>query len=89
MAIHFSIRKKVARKIQANLSHDETYGHLSQAFAKNTVWWRSIFMRNPIGWNVRVQNKLDGIRDAIDVFVQKLNDRFTNPSGLKPTQGKS
>ncbi len=86
IAIHFYIRKKVAKRIQSRLSDDETYGHLSQAFAKNTRWWRSLFHRNPVGWNVRVQNKLDGIRDAIDVFVQRLNDRFTNPSGVEKTK---
>jgi len=83
-AIHFYIRKKVAKKVTARLNNDESYGDLSQAFAKNTVWWRSIFLSNPIGWNLKVQHKLDSIRDAIDVFVQKLNDRFTNPSGLIP-----
>ncbi len=81
LAIHFYIRKKVAKKIAANLGDDEAYGHLSQAFVKNTRWWRSLFHFNPIGWNSAVQHKLDAIRDSIDNFVQKLNDRFTNPSG--------
>ncbi len=79
--IHFYVRKKVAKKIAVSLSDTEVYGHLSQAFVKNTRWWRSLFHFNPVGWNGRVQHKLDGIRDTIDNFVQKLNDRFTNPSG--------
>ena len=81
MAIHFYIRKKVAKKVATNLGDAEAYGHLAQAFIKNTHWWRSLFHFNPVGWNTRVQHKLDGIRDSIDNFVQKLNDRFTNPSG--------
>jgi hypothetical protein len=89
IATHFYVRKKVAKSVAAHLSNEENYGHLSQAFTKNTHWWRSIFCRNPIGWNVRVQQKLDGIRDAIDVFVQKLNDRFTSPSGGQASKENS
>lgn len=83
LSIHFYVRKKVAKKIAKTLGDEEAYGHLSQAFAKNTRWWRSLFHFNPVGWNTRVQHKLDGIRDSIDNFVQKLNDRFTSPSGAK------
>ena len=81
LGIHFYVRKKVAKKIASGLSNNETYGHLSQAFIKNTRWWRSLFHYNPVGWSRRVQHKLDGIRDSIDNFVQKLNDRFASPSG--------
>ena len=83
VGIHFYVRRKVAKKIASGLGDNEAYGHLSQAFVKNTRWWRSLFHFNPVGWNGRVQHKLDGIRDSIDSFVQKLNDRFTNPSGSK------
>ncbi|HHC73661.1 MAG TPA: dynamin family protein [Thiothrix sp.] len=83
LSLHFTIRKYLARFGAKKLSKDDSYGNLSAAFMKRTQFYRSVFGKNPAGWNKRMMQRLDGIRDAADRFVQKLNDRFTNPSGSK------
>lgn len=83
LAIHFLIRNKLAKRIAARLDKQESYGNLSRAFLKSTRMWRSIFQSSPAGWGKRTRQRLAGIRDATDRFVQYLNDRFTSPSGVK------
>jgi predicted GTPase len=83
LSLHFTIRKHLARFMAKKLNDDENYGNLSAAFMKRTQFFRSIFGKTPVGWNKRMMRRLDGIRDSADRFVQKLNDRFTNPSGAK------
>ncbi len=79
--LHQLIRSKLVNGVAKKLSTDDAYGNISTAFRKNTRWWRSIFRKNPVGWNGKVRTRLDGIRSDIDEFVQTLNDRYTSPSG--------
>ncbi len=81
LGLHYWIRKRLAKRIAATLSKSESYGNLSAAFLKSTVFWRSIFQSSPAGWGGRTRRRLDTIRHATDRFVQHLNDRFTSPSG--------
>ncbi|MEZ5479896.1 MAG: hypothetical protein R3E95_21175 [Thiolinea sp.] len=81
LAVHWSIRGKVASYIGRSLGRKESYGNLAEAFRKSTRPWRSIFQANPAGWGGGTRKRLDRIRDATDHLVQRLNDRFTNPSG--------
>ncbi len=41
----------------------------------------SIFRSNPAGWRAASRKRLDKVRKAADGFVQRLNDRYANPSG--------
>ncbi len=79
--LHQLIRSKLVNGVAKKLSTDDAYGNISSAFKKNTRWWRSIFSKNPVGWNNRTQRKMDSIRSDIDEFVQTLNDRYTSPAG--------
>jgi GTPase SAR1 family protein len=79
--LHQLIRSKLVNGVAKKLSTDEPYGNISTAFRKNTRWWRSIFSKNPVGWNNKVRTRMDGIRSDIDEFVQTLNDRYTSPAG--------
>jgi len=81
IAGHFSIRRLVAGRIARRLAREEAPGDLAAAFEKNTVFWRSIFRRNPAGWGRRSRNLLRRLRQSADDYVQRLNDRFTDPSG--------
>lgn len=76
---HFYIRKVFAKSIAKKLSTDAS-GNVKAAFVKSTGVLRSIFQRNPKGWGRGTQKKLTVLRDDTDNFVQKLNDRFTQPS---------
>jgi hypothetical protein len=79
--LHQLIRSKLVNGVAKKLSTDDPYGNISSAFRKNTRWWRSIFKKNPVGWNNKTQRNMDGIRSDIDEFVQTLNDRYTSPAG--------
>jgi GTPase Era involved in 16S rRNA processing len=85
---HFTIRKIVARHILAKLPQEtnlppdmEFIGSFARALHKNTRWWRSMFFKQPAGWNPRVQRTLKEILAEANAYVQELNNTFTNPSG--------
>jgi hypothetical protein len=61
-------------------------GSLGAAFRLNTKPWRSIFSRNPTGWNRRSRRRILQVLEDADRYVQDLNDRFTNPSGTPPLE---
>ncbi len=78
--VHFAFRNKIAahmiRKMKG--TSDEMY---IGAFARNTRFYRSVFLKTPTGWTKSAQNKIIHVIEASSEFVQKLNDQFTNPSG--------
>lgn len=87
VGIHFFVRGEVAKIVAQTLSEKEPYGNLKSAFLKSTRWWRSVFSTAPAGWGSSTKNRLESIRESIDRFVQRLNDRFTNadePKTEKP-----
>ena len=43
------------------------------------VW----FINQPVGWREKTRQRIYRILNGIDNHVQKLNNRFTNPSGTK------
>lgn len=84
LIIHFLIRSKVRSYVSKSLGTEETYGNLQAAFKKSTGFFRSIFQTKPAGWGNLNRRRLDSIRHSVDRLVQRLNDRFTNPSGRDP-----
>ena len=54
---------------------------LVSAFRKSTGFFYSIFLGRAAGWGPLTRRRLSQIRQNTDNYVQKLNDRFTNPSG--------
>ena len=81
LILHFLIKKRVAKGIAKTLSDEEPYGSVRQAFLKGTGFFRSVFFSKPAGWGRGTVKRLDAIRHDIDLFVQRLNDKFTSPSG--------
>ena len=83
--VHFRIRRLaawwVSTRARKALRHDEFVENYLAAFAKNTRFFRSIFLRNPVGWKSRSKAKLKQVMVNAGGYVQKLNDTFTNPSG--------
>lgn len=77
IAVHFTVRSKVASSIAAKLPTREIYGNLQRAFQLSTKPWRSIFQHNPRGWGFRARHGIESVREATDRFVQSLNDVFT------------
>lgn len=92
---HFSIRQMAAQHIVAKLQRDrsdiheaESLGSFSNAFHKNTRFWRSIFRQQPVGWGPRARRLLKRVRSEANAYVQELNNTFTNPSGTSDTAEK-
>ena len=83
--IHFTLRRKaaswVARKCLAPISDPSEQANFRQAFNKNSRWYRSIIFKRPAGWSKKALASLAQIREDADVFILKLNDMYTDPSG--------
>jgi hypothetical protein len=85
LPIHFLLRMLAARRIkQAILAEDGPDGQrLARAFMRNTRCWRSMFERNPVGWNWWNRRRLQQVIADSNHYVQVLNDNFTDPSGKR------
>ncbi len=83
--IHYLVRALAARGVSSSLAKEaegsEVRGNLVQAFRRNTRFWHSIFSRTPVGCGRGARKRLSAIVEDTDTYVQKLNDRFTDPSG--------
>jgi hypothetical protein len=86
--IHFALRKLSARSIIAKLRREtrelrdqELLENFIAAFRKNITLWRSVFRKRPVGWGKRTQRRLKEVLMEANLYVQDLNDKFTNPSG--------
>lgn len=74
--------RSVLRKLQRDNRPGDDGRRLAMAFEKNLQSWRPNFTgERPDGWTGRTQRKLDTLIATADILVQKLNDRFTRPSG--------
>jgi hypothetical protein len=80
--VHFGIRKLVAKFIAAGLEQEGTAGNIRNAFLRSTRPLRSLFHPLPVGWSSRARKVLAGVKADASEFVQTMNDRFTNPSGI-------
>ena len=84
-AAHFSIRRVTARRltkrVRTRAAASSVRGDLVGAFERNTVWSRSLLSTRPLGWDSAAQRRVEQVLQNCDSYIQKLNDRFTNPSG--------
>jgi hypothetical protein len=83
--LHLLMRKSVAKSVIKRIDQDyeqeqERVG-LKSAFVKNTAAIHSLFRPEPVGWGAGAQRRIRSIVDSADGFVQKLNDKYTLPSG--------
>ena len=83
-AIHHGMRILSLRSVLRDLETDydeEHNGSLKRALIKNTRFMRSIFRPDVVGWHRFTRNRLHGILEKADEAIQKLNDKYTRPSG--------
>jgi len=87
LLVHFGIRhlaaKSLVRWVRKQGERPGHRGDLLAAFRRSTRTWRSIFAASPAGWGSAARAKLHEVRQDGDIYVQRLNDRFTNPSGVE------
>ncbi len=80
--IHFTMRGFMARRVARHMETEILAGNIKQAFLRNTRSSRSVFQPAPSGWSSRARRILAGVASDASEFVQTMNDRFTNPSGI-------
>ena len=81
---HLGVRRLTASSVVLGLRRlpaGEEREWLLRAFALNSGPRKSVFPKAPVGWNRRAQRELEQVLADADTMVQRLNDRFTNPSG--------
>src|SRR5690606_22950686 len=71
----------IARRIERDAELGEHAPRVVKAFMRNVTSWRPFFIDRPIGWNAGTRKRLDLIMTEADAAIQRLNDRYTNPSG--------
>ncbi len=82
IVIHSSVRNFIASRIARKLETETLAGNIKNAFLRNTRPIRSLFHPAPAGWSSRSRRILAGVVSDASRFVQTMNDRFTNPSGI-------
>jgi len=85
LSIHFSsrtfaINRQLNKLMNGNLS-DEFKVSVKRAFEKNTVFFRSIFRPQVVGWGYFSKRIIKKVKNQADSFIQKLNDQYASPSG--------
>ena len=85
LGVHFVSRKLAAMSLTGAVHKAAAAIHnrldLVSAFRKSTGSLYSIFLGRAAGWGPLTRRRLSQIRQNTDSYVQKLNDKFTNPSG--------
>lgn len=78
--LHLLVKMFTSRSMARSmvLTDDDPY---IKAFRRNTRFWSSIFTSRIAGWGKTTRNSVAEVIDHSSMFVQRLNDQFTNPSG--------
>ena len=81
--IHLLVKMFTSRSMARSmvLTEDDPY---INAFRRNTRFWSSVFSARIAGWGKATKESVAEVIDHSSMFVQRLNDQFTNPSGSKP-----
>ena len=92
VGVHYRVRGWVAGRIAARLNREMGDGPardaIQRAFKRSTAWQRSIYQRRPAGWGRAGQRAITEVLHAANACVQRLNDGFTNPSGVASAAGE-
>jgi hypothetical protein len=87
LIVHFISRHYAGIKQQKKLINrdysDEFKASIKRAFIKNTHFFHSIFRPQVIGWGYFSRNTLKKVKIKADTFIQRLNDKYAMPSGIK------
>lgn len=82
---HFATRRAVARRMARHLP--DRFGQLAlnvrSAFLSGTRAYFGLFRTRPVGWGKRALNDIFAIREAIGRHVQRWNDLYTDPAGVR------
>ena len=86
--VHFLVRRRAARAVKRRLAKDGAPGSaavdpewIERAFERNVTWWRTMWRGSPFGWGGGAQRRVAAVLEEAARYVQRLNDRFADPSG--------
>ena len=85
--VHFRVRRIAARagvrRLLRDGAGDSPIGAeaLARAFEHGTSAWRTMWVTAPAGWGGNARGKLVTVLEDAGRYVQRLNDRFADPSG--------
>ncbi|NBC48065.1 MAG: dynamin family protein [Gammaproteobacteria bacterium] len=87
VAAHLGVRKLAALSVlpwlRKQMRDERLPGDVLNAFQLNTRSWRTVFSGKPLGWNDWSEGRVSKVLHDCEAYVQNLNERFTNPRGLK------
>jgi GTPase SAR1 family protein len=85
LLLHYWWRRKVAKNIEKRIPLQKGPGdpNLRLSFRSCTQINRSIFQPDPKGWSKRTRRKLESIIQSANQQTERLNDRYTDPSGKR------
>ncbi|NCC28929.1 MAG: dynamin family protein [Gammaproteobacteria bacterium] len=90
---HFTVRKLAAMSVEPwlkkQVARKNPPGNLMSAFKKNTRFYRPVIIGRPIGWSGKTRAQINEVLQNCENFVQTLNERYTNPKGLKEAPHKA
>ena len=85
--VHFRVRRMAARACGRRLARGWGADSpieadwLGRAFAHGTSAWRTMWIGVPAGWGGAAKRKIVDVLEDTGRYVQRLNDRFADPSG--------
>ncbi|HEY8519430.1 MAG TPA: dynamin family protein [Gammaproteobacteria bacterium] len=85
--VHRLLRRLAGRSVLRQLRNDASLGEhaarVANAFEKNLRSWRPYFFTRPRGWTAGTRKRLNAVLDEAHAAIQRLNDRYTDPSGRR------
>ncbi|HEX6997801.1 MAG TPA: dynamin family protein [Gammaproteobacteria bacterium] len=85
--LHRLLRQMVGQSVLKRLRSDASLGdhaaRVARAFEKNLRAWRPYLFTRPRGWTAGTRKRLNAVLDEAHAAIQRLNDRYTDPSGRR------
>ena len=86
--VHFRVRRIAARAGARQLLRDGGAGDspieaewVARAFEHGAAAWRTMWISAPAGWGSGAKQRVASVLEDTGRYVQRLNDRFADPSG--------
>lgn len=83
--LHFLLRKLtgqyILKRLPKEIKEPDLLEYIQNGFIKNTHPLRTLLNIHPVGWGKLAKMKIEKVLKNTDMYVQNLNDQFTNPSG--------
>jgi hypothetical protein len=87
IAAHFGVRKLTVMAMLPAIKKKARVARMPgdpvSAFLRNTRDWRPLITGKPMGWNSWSEGRITKVLHDCEAYVQSLNERFTNPKGIK------